>query len=240
MRIYLLLFISIVASCCEPSANLELHQAVVEGNLEEVNNAIANGADINTRTVNFKSPLYLAVEQGHYAIAEALLHSGANADLTDLRFAERRGVSPLVVAIENGQLPLVRLLIQQGANFSYELFDGSTPLIRAVWAGNISIVKVLLEAGAPVNYKTYNYGRTALLEACRLQRTEIVDYLLAHNAIPSRTNWLGRNATWYAYQSNDSTLIKLFSSHLDSQPPDITDITGVRVPPTHTHPTSRR
>lgn len=95
-----------------------LQKAAGAGDLEGVNSALAQGADVNARGEYGDTALNVAAEHGQAAIVERLLAAGA--DLENLGGAAK---TPLMNAAFAGQVKIVQLLLDQGARISYDLIS---------------------------------------------------------------------------------------------------------------------
>ncbi len=147
------------------------------------------GAEVNQAGADNTSPLLIAVVNGHYDVASALLERGA-----DPSIADHNGRSPLYAAIDlrnvqwsqapAPELPqaehmaMIRRLVDAGADLGIKIsgkvkhrgsFDmrwtdlkGGTPFLRAAWNGDIEVMRLLLDHGADPMSKTDN-DETALL-----------------------------------------------------------------------------
>jgi ankyrin repeat protein/Ran GTPase-activating protein (RanGAP) involved in mRNA processing and transport len=90
------------------------------------------------------TPLHLAVQHGHQAIAVILLEYGA-----DVNHVNDAGYSPLHVAASRNDLPMVKLLLQAGADKEkVQTKTGHTPLDKALSKGHEAVAQWLLEQGA--------------------------------------------------------------------------------------------
>jgi ankyrin repeat protein len=69
-------------------------------------------AFLESTDVYIPSPLFIAVEQGHYLIAEFLLKSGADANACFMPLRQ----TPLSVALQKNDNDLVNLLCSYGAH----------------------------------------------------------------------------------------------------------------------------
>ncbi len=58
-----------------------LHEAVETGDIDQVKQAIAEGADVNQADFTFGTPLFLAAKKGHAAIAVLLIEKGADVSM---------------------------------------------------------------------------------------------------------------------------------------------------------------
>lgn len=161
-------------------------------------------------------PLFNAAEQGHVAIAKALIDVGANCDAVN-GDAEQTAV---MIASFRGRVDVAQLLIEGGCDILRSSTTGTTALHAAACGGSSSILSMLLDAGADVNevsgprvqtsalvwavnYKhlnasielirrgaNVNYadlnGGTALHKAAELGCVDILEALLKAGANPNR------------------------------------------------------
>ena len=96
------------------------------------------GAAENAELYNYK-----AAEQGHAAVAEALLRLGVDPDVTDGWIA-----TALMGATEHGHTDAVAALLRGGAAVDAVGEDGETALMWAATKGRAECARLLLEAGA--------------------------------------------------------------------------------------------
>ena len=189
----------------------ELFAAVAARDLDRVRALLASGADPNRRGPRAPSPAEPRVKvialPGTVDLEErfagALENAPAEArafyaDLTGLLRVGSKdpapcasespetpedavgGELPLAAAILTGDIDLVGALIDAGASLAPEpIWDSTPPLVLAVEQGDARIVRRLLAAGAPVGR---GFDTTALLEAARGGRTDLVHLLVAAGA----------------------------------------------------------
>jgi ankyrin repeat protein len=104
------------------------------------------------------SQLFLAVENGHSDMLEAMLSKkGARLNVRENLF----GMTALHVAASKGDKTIVELLLTRGADIEAREDTGRTPLHTAAFRGYHEIVELLLLKGAKVNAQT-NDGKTPL------------------------------------------------------------------------------
>jgi cytochrome c len=141
-----LLVLTVLLGCSTPACAGPLHDAAKDGNLELIEELIAQGAEINEGT-GFATPLYFAIQQGHSDAAELLIERGADVNAPSI------GGTPLHAASRAGLAELVRLLLDRGANPNARTTT-QTPLHLAARNGHIEVVRVLLARGADLNAVT--------------------------------------------------------------------------------------
>ena len=164
-------------------------ERVVDGPDEEVNNASFRPVD------DGMSPLLLAVRNGHFELAIALVQSGADPNDTRTGFAplhtmswvrkpdaSDRGDPPPIGSGSLTSLDFVRKLVALGADVNLQLADnappvpntastfgtgGATPFALAADRADIALMKLLLELGADPLIPNAE-GSTALMAAAGL------------------------------------------------------------------------
>ena len=120
-----------------------LHQAVVDGDIEQVKSLISKGADINSRNRMDWTPLHTAIQNRQQAVIELLIATGA-----DVNAKDNSGRTPLLVAVNTGQKDVVALLITKVADVNAMGSRGDNALSLAKKRGDTEIVELLLKHGA--------------------------------------------------------------------------------------------
>ncbi len=134
-----------------------LDQAVVNGDIQGIIQAINQGADVNQKDNEGGTVLMVAVMYDRRDSAELLLSKGADVNVKD-----NQGMTALMLAAMKGHKDVAELLLSKGADLNARTnFGGITALIYATLGGDKDIVGLLLSKGADVNAKT-NAGHTAL------------------------------------------------------------------------------
>ena len=121
-----------------------LHTAALRGDRAEIPRLLKEGAVVDARDADGRTPLLLAVRAGHSDIARMLLEAGAD---VDARGATMQ-ITPLMVAAQRGDVDSVALLLEKGADPNAVSKNGAGALARAVVADTIETATMLLDAGA--------------------------------------------------------------------------------------------
>ena len=190
----------------EKSINEQLHDTIMEGNFEEVQRLVEQGADVNYLYGKHKtSMLNRAYYKRHKDIVRFLLDKGANVNYNG--FIEG---TALMFAAGNGDIAHLTLFLKSGANPNVRLtVSGETALHTAAHRNNVEAAKLLIEAGADVNSRLEVNARTQMREpkvvqgetplhfAAHLAGIEVVDLLLKSGA--DKTIETAQGETPYAY-----------------------------------------
>ena len=100
---------------------------------------IEKGAEVDAKTTQGKTPLYIAARMKNYNVLELLIQKGAN--VNELC----PNVSALFVAAENGDEKLAKILIDNNADINTKsAISGYTPLFWAATSNQKNIVHFLM------------------------------------------------------------------------------------------------
>jgi cytochrome c len=123
-----------------------LHDAAKDGDVEKIEQLLAQGADVNERTA-LATALHYAIQQGHAKAAELLILRGADVNATSV------WGTPLHLAASAGLADIAVLLLERGADMKAR-WQSQTPLHIAAIVGKTEVVRVLLDHGADINALT--------------------------------------------------------------------------------------
>jgi ankyrin repeat protein len=141
----------------------------MEGSLQQITDAIDNGANVNAKIDGGATPLICAaaVNRNPEAI-KALINAGA-----DVNARDATGFSPLILAAGNNNLSLeaITALINAGADVNAKTLEGRTAesgftplMVASSQRFNPDVIKALINSGADVNAKN-RAGWTPLILA---------------------------------------------------------------------------
>ena len=156
------------------NGNTPLHFAASIGDMPLAFHLLAQGADKTQTNGHRKTPCDLAVENGHFELAGALLRKEINEN-SPLYF------TPLHCAAWTGKLSIVERLLAAGAWGDTPDLTRSTALHYAAFSGHTSIVGILLAAGASVTATDLS-GKTVLHKAAKSNEASITEKLLRAGA----------------------------------------------------------
>ena len=136
----------------------DFQKLCVEGSLQEINEAIKNGADVNAKDSSGRTALmYVTGENENAEVTDALLKAGAGVNVKD-----SDGRTALIYAAWFNKDPdVIDVLVKAGADVKAKDDYGMTALLRAVqYNENPEVISVLLRSGADVNDKDEDGKRT--------------------------------------------------------------------------------
>ena len=163
-----------------------LYEAASEGDLSEIDDLLARGAEVNAVIRGDGSPLIGAARHGHLEAARRLLDRGADPNLP----VSGDG-SPLIVAASGGHAAIVSLLLDRGADPNMPVLGDGNPLIMAAAEGHVGIVKTLLERGARIE-EVVPGDENALIWASAAGQLEAVQFLVSRGADVHARVWAAR------------------------------------------------
>jgi ankyrin repeat protein len=128
--IYITLSLILAILCLSVAAHADLNEALriaaFNGDTEQVQTLIAEGANVNGRDENGETALMAAALIGHLDTAEALIASGAEVNSVTVD-----GETALMAAAFAGQTEIVKTLLNSGAQINGTDFKGETALTES-------------------------------------------------------------------------------------------------------------
>ncbi|SDK22950.1 ankyrin repeat domain-containing protein [Streptomyces indicus] len=179
-------------------ADRALLAAVLSDDAAAVRAALAEGADIEHRDAQRRTPLLIAAADDCVAAAEALVAAGADPNAQDDQLN-----SPWLMTGVTGSVRMMRALLPAGPDLKLRNRFGGISVIPAAERGHVDYVRaVLRETDIDVNHVN-RLGWTALLEAVILgdggrAHQEIVELLITAGADPSLADSEGVTALAHA------------------------------------------
>lgn len=204
-----------------PNRMTPIMVAALGGSTATIELLADNGADVNASDRQGLTALYLAAQNGHAAAAEALLDAGADinavaaAGATALMIASQGGHADVVdVLIDNGgwmrrwsrpKLELNKVTVQGATALAiayseghWDIVDrlidagaeqGDVAIYVAILRNDLAGAEALISHGLDINKEVF--GTSALVEAVRWGRLEIVRLLLDRGVDVSREHYGG-------------------------------------------------
>ena len=149
-----------------------------------------------------ESPLTLAAQEGHEAVVEVLIDSGADVNMLD-----RNGRAPMHVATHLHDVETVRILLDSHADPNkHDDYHNCAPLHVACERGYTDIVQLLVTRGADVNDSSTSLA--PLVFAVAHKQTECVEILLQHGADPDCEDARGNSVLHVAVSNADAATAK--------------------------------
>jgi ankyrin repeat protein len=150
----------VAPSASEMAAYDGLPAAAAKGDVAMINKLASQGADVNVRDRNGRTPLIVAAFAKQREAIRALAAAGA-----DVNALDRDRYDMVTIAAVADDVPTLEAALAAGnrATNVTSRYDG-TALIAAAHLGHVEVVRVLIKAGAPLDHVN-NLGWTALVES---------------------------------------------------------------------------
>ncbi|KAF3918221.1 Ankyrin-1 [Dactylellina cionopaga] len=215
-----------------------VHFAAYFGLRESILLMLSEGADLEAKDEDERTPLMLAVQGGHEAVVKLLVDKGADLEAMDkykrrtpLCLAAKGGDeimvkllidkgadlkardiyrrTPLWLAAEEGHGVIVQLLVDKGADLeAKDKYKRRTPLWLVVERGHGALVKLLVDKGADLEAKDED-GRTSLCVAVEREHEALARLLVDKGANLDARDEYGRTPLWVAVERGHEALAKL-------------------------------
>jgi ankyrin repeat protein len=149
-----------------------LHKACVKGDIEAVKQFLADGADVNAKDEDGKTPL-------DYAEGETAVLLRKHGGKTSYWFKAGESIHIATVA---GHIEAVKQHLAAGVDVDVKDDGESTPLHYAAFEGHKEIAELLIAEDADVNAKDKAPGGTPLHNAADEGHKEVIELLIAKGA----------------------------------------------------------
>ncbi|HBL98773.1 TPA: hypothetical protein DDZ86_03970 [Candidatus Dependentiae bacterium] len=146
-----------------------LFNAIIDGEVGEVQKLIEKGTDVNAEHFNKDTPLHLAVRFSLMGVIKILIANGAN-----INKQNAVGVTPLAEALVNKAFDIATFLVKQGAAVNPVLLAEAKKGFKA----DIEVLKFLVEQGGILVNQTEESPLHVMGEWIRIE--------LAHALLPFR------------------------------------------------------
>lgn len=158
--------------------------AAARGDADRLKQLIAAGAPLDPVDGSKQTPLLLAVQNNHLAVALLLIEAGSNINAQAANMD-----SPWLLAGARGRTDMLRHMIPKGPDLSLRNRFGGNALIPACERAHVETVQLLLTTRIDVNHVN-NLGWTCLLEIVILgdggpRHVEVTKLVLAAGADPN-------------------------------------------------------
>ena len=137
---------------------------------------LGQGADVNARYFNGKTPLHAAALADQFEMVQLLIERGANVNARD-----KTDLTPLHTAVFARRIKIISILVRHGAEVNARDDGGYTPLHLAARWGHIEAVRFLIKHGANIDGKN-GAGHTPLFLALVIGHTEVSELLSKYGA----------------------------------------------------------
>jgi ankyrin repeat protein len=117
-----------------------LVEAAGDGDINDIEELLRAGANVNGIVPGDGSPLIAAAGDGHVEAVRFLLNRGADPNL-----AVSGDGNPLIAAAGDGHFEVVRLLLDRGADPNAPVPGDGNALIAAAGDGHVNVVALLLD-----------------------------------------------------------------------------------------------
>jgi len=196
-----------------------LINAISTGNLQQMQDYLNAGAQVNLKIIGLEYPLIYAIINNNTPVAQLLLTAGANPNVA-LSNTPHNALG-LIAAHNADNAALARALIDAGVDLNAQDDEGSTPLLIAIARNHVNVAKELIKAKADPNIAAHD-GYTSLMYAIHYENPDLVRELLALGANPL-DEFQGTTALEYAHTKENREIINILSSHntLKNLPEDI-------------------
>ncbi len=174
--------------------------AALSGSCVAVKALFNKWTDINRRTPDGETALYIASEYGHKDLVQLLLDRGADASL-----ATKAGGGALSIAVQNKHIDIVRILLENDTS-TISIKEKDLALCIASESNGEDIVKLLFEYKRADADFTLDGKQMALYAAAQNGHAGTVNILLKHDVAPTTGEY---NAVYIASLRGHTDVVRL-------------------------------
>ena len=132
-----------VANSQQQRGTQNIHQAIINGEIDQVKKLLSSGVDINFKNRMGWTPLHTAMSRDKWEIAELLISKNP-----DLNANDNQGRTPLYIAVEKEQMKFVEILLAKKVDVNTVARGGQNALTVARSKNNKEMTDLLLKHGA--------------------------------------------------------------------------------------------
>ncbi len=188
----------------DEALTLELIEAAAAGDIRQVKDLIAAGADVNAQDRGDNTALHYATQKGHLEVVKLLVAHGA-----DVNAGAQAGWTPLLAAANEGHEDIAEFLLKNQAPVDVADAAGYTPLYYAIWSDDEETVRTLIAHGADVN-KPRKGGYSPLVHAVWQSETANIKALIDAGADVNVKDDQGGTPLYWAVDEGAPEVIRLF------------------------------
>ena len=200
-----------------------LCQAVGHGDLSQISGILSQGANVNGRGEDSRTPLQCAVAANQERAAQLLLDAGADS-------SSGSGLPPLFQAASVGSLGIARMFLARGADVNAASISGQKYYVDVIEKGtSLDGILLLLDNGASPNGANIS-GRSVLAHAVSKGKLELAELLIKFGAKVNGKDITGASILSVATgktKTDDTRMVELLLSN--GAKPDSTTIHGPTV-----------
>eukprot|EP00210_Caulerpa_lentillifera_P008470 g8080.t1 len=184
-----------------------LHNAAKYNSVDDIEELISKGEEINAQDDNGETSLYCAAENNSVDAAQVLINKGAQVNIRS-----KEGWHAIHIAAQKNSSDVVELLIGKNVNVNLKTTHGWSPLHLAASTDSINAVKVLITKGANVDLTTKE-KHTPLCLAAKSNAVHVVRELIAKNAKINHQDDNGNAPLHIAIENNSINVIRELLAH---------------------------
>lgn len=183
----------------------KLHTAAANGELEKIQQLLAEGEDLMAKDVQGANPLMMATQYGHLGAVELLVENKA-----DVKAKMNDGSTSMHIAGAHGKNAIIEYLAKKFGKQMQDFISlkdhrGTQPLHQAITMNQVTMVNLLLKLRADVKAADIS-GSQPLFHAAMHGRTEIAKHLLKARAHPRHQNAKQQDVTALHHAANEGSM----------------------------------